>query len=248
VKIIIAFFLFFCLFTARAGAEKITLKSGKVLEAPIIEENQEFIKIDYNGTPLYYDRKYILSIEGEAVYNSADAYLGKALEAGSAGKYDEAETLLKKADKLYPGDQNIGGALDIIDGLKANKINNEYAQSLFKGSYYMMSEDYSQAIPFLEKAAEVDPQQQEVYYNLGSAYYSMGNYNKAIEYLNRVIELKPEDADSLRLLGSAYWMLQYPDKAKEKFIVAMVLYRKRGDLENAESISRLIGKLEAGAP
>ncbi|MFA5231936.1 MAG: hypothetical protein WC416_06005, partial [Candidatus Omnitrophota bacterium] len=62
--LLIALNLVFLYVTARA--DTIYLKSGKVLEAGILEENTDYIKIDFNGNPLYYQKKYIAKIEKSA--------------------------------------------------------------------------------------------------------------------------------------------------------------------------------------
>ena len=56
----------FTFFYCFAQADTIYLKSGKVIETNILEESADYIKIDFNGNPLYYQKKYVGRIEKAA--------------------------------------------------------------------------------------------------------------------------------------------------------------------------------------
>ena len=57
------FFYGTMLFPKEANAAKIILKSGKEITAEIIEKTDTYIKVDYQGIPVYYELKYIAGIE-----------------------------------------------------------------------------------------------------------------------------------------------------------------------------------------
>ncbi|MDD5775729.1 MAG: hypothetical protein PHS64_07305 [Candidatus Omnitrophica bacterium] len=52
---------------APACAETIVLRSGKRIEAKILEKTKEYIKIDYKPSPLYYNWDSIDTIDGQPV-------------------------------------------------------------------------------------------------------------------------------------------------------------------------------------
>lgn len=60
------------------------------------------------------------------------------------------------------------------------------------GHVYFKKKDYLQAIEYLERAAEMSPQNVEVAYYLGLSYDKIGEIEKAREFLSRVIELAPQ--------------------------------------------------------
>src|SRR5687767_8232241 len=53
-------------------------------------------------------------------------------------------------------------------------------------------EQYAQARPHLEKAALLDPKQDDALYILGTIHRSTGNPDKAIEYFRSTLDLKPD--------------------------------------------------------
>jgi len=53
-------------------ADTLILKSGKVIECKILEKNQDYIKIEYAGGPIYYERKYIKQANEELLQPKED--------------------------------------------------------------------------------------------------------------------------------------------------------------------------------
>src|SRR4030042_2933419 len=60
------------------------------------------------------------------------------------------------------------------------------------GSIYFQKKNYSEAIEYLERAAEMSPFNVEAYYYLGLSYGKINEIEKAREFLSRVIELAPQ--------------------------------------------------------
>ena len=221
-KSILFFFLIFAgaLSFQKAFSDTLSLKSGKVIEGKIVEEDKDYVKIEANGVPLYFERKYIDSIkkdEAAEPQESSDKEItlkegDNLLEAGFSlayeGKIDEAEKKIKEALKDDPGNANILGALDVLADYRANKISREYLANLFKGSSYLIEGDSSKAIPYFEKALKEDPLSLDVLYNLGSAYFSKGEYEKlnitCRRYL-RLIQMMPRH--------TGYWVISVILKA-----------------------------------
>jgi tetratricopeptide (TPR) repeat protein len=60
------------------------------------------------------------------------------------------------------------------------------------GTIYFQKKDYLQAIEYLEKAAEMSPQNTEVIYYLGMSYGKIGEKEKALTSFTKVLELAPQ--------------------------------------------------------
>lgn len=60
------------------------------------------------------------------------------------------------------------------------------------GTIYFQKKDYLQAIEYLEKAAEMSPQNAEVIYYLGMSYDKIGEKEKALTSFTKVLELAPQ--------------------------------------------------------
>ena len=239
-----------------AQADTIYLKSGKVIEANILEENTEYIKIDFNGNPLYYQKKYVGKIEKPAPVedtrpgaekNDVDLlpenYFKKGLEVASSGDFLRArekfnQGLLKNSD-----DYNITAALNLLDDLDSKKINREYALDLFNGLFSMSHNDYKQAIPCFKRVLGVKADNIDVLYNLGVCYYSLDDFKQAINSFESIINIKPDDPEVYGLLGNTYYLAGDSQKAKESFVLARGLFRKKQDTASANEIEALLSRL-----
>ena len=60
------------------------------------------------------------------------------------------------------------------------------------GTIYFQKKDYLQAIEYLERAAEMSPQNAEVIYYLGMSYDKIGEKEKALTSFTKVLELSPQ--------------------------------------------------------
>ncbi len=231
-----------------AGAEIVTLKSGKQVEGDILEQTDSYIKVlSRDGSTLYYENKYVQGIEKDKP-DLSESHLKKGLELASEGKFKEArEEFAKGLDKDSP-EPNIQGAIAILDDLASGKISEPYALYLFKGSNYLMSGKNEEAIASLENALKIKPDDLDVCYNLGVAYYSTGHFEKAVEYLKRIVSVKADDAPSWGLIGNAYYMLGKYDLARENLIRARDLFAKWQDKEAAEEIDELLGEISKKQP
>lgn len=239
-------------------ADTITLKSGKKLTCSITEETKEYVKIEYNGAPLFYERKYIQSIEkgplviqaidDSGLIQDADIYFEKGMELASKGEFQDAEKIFAEALKQNPSDYNTGGAIKLIKAMQNGDITQEYALLLFKGSRFLSRHNYEDAIKNLEEALKINPQDVDVIYNLGLAYYSIDNYDKAIGFFLEVARSNPEDIQAISLLGNAYYLSGQYQEARSNLIIARDLFQKSGEDKSAQEIDRLIQEMPPAAP
>jgi tetratricopeptide (TPR) repeat protein len=110
--------------------------------------------------------------------------------------YDKAIELFQKVISLNPDDYdanlNVGNAyLTMADDLRKSLVDKESAkQTVDDTDVAKLKEFYRAAIPFLEKAIAVKPENSAVYYNLGVAYVNIGEAVKGAEFFNKAEELR----------------------------------------------------------
>jgi tetratricopeptide (TPR) repeat protein len=222
-------------FSGKGFADTVVLKSGKRIEGTITEKTKDYIKIEHYGTPLYYEQKYISSIE-EGRPSDTLSFFKAGLALAKDGDFPGAKEEFNKGLELEPDNENLLGAQAVIMDLDKGIIPREYCLNLFSGYYYMFNEDYRQAAEYFQKALQSNVYDADICYNLASAYYSLKEYNLAIEYLKRVLELRLDDAEACNLLAEAYLKVGEPSKAEAYFAIANKLS------ENAQNRSRAPGK------
>ena len=99
----------------------------------------------------------------------------------------------------------------------------------------------------LENILEKQPENYDVYYDLGRVHFELGNYASAIENFENVLEYKSENPWIYYYLGEAYEANDEIDKALSNYLKAIarndafapaykkagVLFFARGDFEDA---------------
>ncbi len=90
-------------------------------------------------------------------------------------------------------------------------------QELNKATQLMLKGDYKEAIVFLKKAIELNPEFSEAYYNLGVSYERLGNHKDAIEMLKKTIDLSPGNPNAYYALGYAYYQKKKYKEAIDAF-------------------------------
>lgn len=142
---------------------------------------------------------------------------------------------------------------------KAVFHDSKLAESLTaKSMYYLLRKQYKEALPFLERALEFNPNSAEIIGLLADFYaMSLPNTGKYLEYALKGLRLDANSGDSISLsyfhlrLGNA--LIQtgfvdealehinksleyYPENAFSRYVRAFVLYAKGGDLRTTRQL------------
>ena len=91
------------------------------------------------------------------------------------------------------------------------------------GSNYIQEADYQNAIHFLEKAHENNPENEIVLYDLAFCYDKILNDEKSIIYYNMYLDLDPYSESAWYNLGIIYTRLDEFDKAIEAYDFALAI-------------------------
>jgi tetratricopeptide (TPR) repeat protein len=138
------------------------------------------------------------------------------------GRWDEAEADFLLALELEP-DQ-------------------PYVLNYLAYSWVDQGVNLEQALPMLQRAVDLRPNDGFIIDSLGWAYYRLGDYDDAVRYLERAVELEPGDPILNDHLGDAYWRVGRLREARFQWLRALTL-----DPEEDE-IALIEDKLEHGLP
>src|SRR5690606_30650392 len=115
------------------------------------------------------------------------------------------------------------------------------------GQAHLIMREVGKAVPLLERATRLDPDDAEAHYFLGSAYYDLERAREAAAQLSRATRGAPESAT---WRADAYRLLGYASRAAGNRGAAMSAWRTYLDLDTADSaqrrdVQRLLLRLEA---
>jgi len=101
-------------------------------------------------------------------------------------------------------------SFDNVFSLTKNETAKIYRQM---GSRFLEKSDGPKAISYLTRVVELNPEDVDSKYYLGTAYYLQGSYDEAVEYIEQAIKLSPDNADYHFGLGVVYEQKGLYDKA-----------------------------------
>ncbi len=193
-------------------AARIILKSGKEVNGRIVERTRDYVKVDLNGSGVYYQLKYIRDIveddppeiapSGTKEENDTGGDIFRsALELAAEGKFRESADRFREGLKDNPGDYNLREGLTMAEDAAAGRVPADYAVLVFRGTSSMAGKKYAQALESFKEAVKLNPQDANLYYYLGVASYFTGDSGQAVEYLKKAAELNPSDAEIYFNLG-----------------------------------------------
>lgn len=121
------------------------------------------------------------------------------------------------------------------------------------GLDYVLLDDYSDAIKWLEKAVEFDPQNKDAWYYLGRAYYGTARLPEARKSFQHVLSMDTHDARAENNLGlileteghaaeaaeayrqSITWQQQTPHPSEQPYVNLGSLLLEQSDLHGAQA-------------
>lgn len=184
-------------------------------------------KGDLSTAIRYYKKAIILDPKMTDAYSN----LGAALMENK--EYDEATENLQKASELDPTNDNVQKLLSEIKELQGS---NKYQEAL------KLHEEgkLSKAIKLYEEALNAEPNNTEIYINLGAATQSNKDYQKAINYYKKALSLDPNSSLTYYYMGTVY-------HAKNDLSEAVGNYKKALEIDpnNAQAKEALKSAEEA---
>jgi ribosomal protein S12 methylthiotransferase accessory factor len=136
--------------------------------------------------------------------------------------------------------------LEMMDSLMSGK----YYVQFFLGTSYLSLDEPSKALPYFEKALELDPHEEDIpsiYSYMGLCLKELARYRESIAVLEKGEQYDKERTDIYNLMGFCYFKLKEHEKAIQCFRKVLALnpssgidyaniasnYREMGDTENA---------------
>ena len=133
-----------------------------------------------------------LEVTQEAMRQSGAERVTKLMNENKA---DEALALANELLKQNPTSAHLHNLIGRIYGEKKGNID--------------------AAIPYLNKAIELDPESASAYENLGIAYATKGEFSKAIQYLTKALEIEPDNQHVMNNIAMLYDNMGEKQKAEE---------------------------------
>lgn len=128
------------------------------------------------------------------------------------GEYSEEVTREPRYSDKKPVGHVKPRRLPPLKDKKSNvkKIKNEARQAYNRGNLKKAIRKYKKVIP-------QEPDNANIFSNLGSLYYRQKNYLKARDFYRRAVQLAPNDALAHQYLGATYYQLGEWDRARKHF-------------------------------
>lgn len=146
----------------------------------------------------------------------------KVIAYNSFGGMEAREHLSNFAMNVY-GQPNVDAGLKekiavfAVDELKKQnkQFPNDIREMLFLGALYNKIGKYDEAIEILNKAKEISPKKQQLYFELSSSYLNKKEYDKGLEILRKVFELDTDFLDARKIYAVSAIFADKLNLAKE---------------------------------
>jgi tetratricopeptide (TPR) repeat protein len=116
------------------------------------------------------------------------------------------------------------------------------AQSLYSQGLGILSrDDYARAVTFFEKAAEIDPNYAEAWYQAGFCYGMLGRHNEALKASRQAAKLRPNWSETFVNIGASSFALGQFKDAVDAYRTATKLDESNPETQYALGLS--LGKL-----
>lgn len=261
-------------FPARLAGVFFLVSAAFVYPPHIFAQSDELNADFQQGVALFHARKYASAAEQfsrvEAVSpGTTGALLYEAKCLVHLEKFPDAEKALRAYFGSHPDSSDAAYLLGFVlhrenhpaESLatytQAAAITRPTGDDLkIVGLDYVLLNDYPDAIRWLEKSVEFDPENKDAWYYLGRAYYSSGRLTEARKAFEHVLSLDAHDGraeDNLGLIleteghvaeaAEAYrqsitWQQESPHPSEQPFVNLGSLLLEQGDMKEAEAALR----------
>lgn len=134
--------------------------------------------------------------------------------------------------RFYMDDQNYRDAIPVLQKTVELDSTNSDAFYLLGVCYSFEAKDttedvkneyYDRALTYFKKSTDIDPQNEDAYFNWGTLLYKEKRYEEAIEPFKKAVEIAPDDKEAITFLGAAYLMSKHYEEAVEAYTKAIEL-------------------------
>ncbi|MGM0409096.1 MAG: tetratricopeptide repeat protein, partial [Bacteroidota bacterium] len=215
--------------TSVNSAKSNTSAGGKLIEEAVKPKNKakrdEYLKqaIEYLNRaiqihPVYNDALLLMGNAQWELYHNPDStfkYYRKILERNPTYKRVYDNIFQSKINVIFDNPERVDQNLRLLQQLEKYNPKN-YDVNYYLGKLYgRFKNDLQNSLHYLEKAAQIDPEQVAVYKDLGVAYGIAGNYAESAKALSRAVQLDEKDPVLRVNLAMSYINLKEYQKAKE---------------------------------
>lgn len=149
---------------------------------------------------------------GSPVVNMAGHVIGVATLQAAEGQSLNFAVPAERIAQLKVNELQTVSSLS-ADTQKSKRANAERAYS--QGVAQLSQDDYARALPYFERATDLDPNYAEAWYQAGFSYGVLGRHQDALKASKQAAKLRPEWPESYVNIGaSSYALGQYKDAAE----------------------------------
>ena len=211
----------------RSGRQNETLKGadyGKAVYAVIIGAAFVFIIYAVNIPGLLASKTIINAFKMAGTGNTRGAFesFQKAISYNSFGSMEAREHLSSFAMQVYDS-PNIDKEFKdkvanyAIDELKKQneQYPNDIREMIFLAAVYNKTQKYEEAINLLNKAIEIAPKKQQLYFELGASYLNKGDNENGMAILKKSFDLDQTNEEARRIYAVSAIFAKREDLAEE---------------------------------
>ncbi len=169
---------------------------------------------------------------GTSCSQTIEEYLGKGLEYGAQGKFEEAEKEFKKTLEIDQFYEQAEECLRLIEDVLEKRVESEVVIHLFKGGTYHDKGMIDEAIAEYKKAIAIDPNYVSAHHLLGIACHDKGMIDEAIAEYKKAIAIDPNHVSAHHNLGIAYSSKGMTDEAIAEYKKAIAIDPKDASAHN----------------
>ena len=134
--------------------------------------------------------------------------------------------------RYYMDEQNYKDAIPVLQKTVELDSTNSDAFYLLGVCYSFEAKDttedvkneyYARALRCFKKATDIDPQNEDAYFNWGTLLYKQKKYEEAIEPFKKAVEIAPDDKEAVTFLGASYLMSKHYEEAVEAYTRAIAI-------------------------